>query len=49
MPDSSYRIDLINAIYEIPDEKFSGETDVDLQKKILISKILVLDEVRRDW
>ena len=49
VPDSSYRIDLINAIYEIPDEKFSGETDVDLQKKILISKILVLDEVRRDW
>lgn len=49
VPDNSYRIALINAIYEIPEDKFSDETDADLQKKILISKILVLDEVRRDW
>ena len=49
VPDSSHRIELINAICEIPEDKFSGETDADLQKKILISKILILDEVRRDW
>lgn len=49
VPDSRYRIELINAIDEIPGENFSADTDVELQKKILISKILVLNEVRRDW
>ena len=49
VPDNGHRIDLISAICEIPENKFSGDADADLQKKILISKILVLDEVRRDW
>lgn len=49
VPDNNYRIALINAIYEIPEDRFSKATDIDLQKKVLISKILVLDEVRRDW
>ena len=49
VPDNNYRIALINAIYEIPEDRFSKAIDIDLQKKVLISKILVLDEVRRDW
>ena len=49
VPDNAHRIDLINVICDIPEDKFSSEVKVDIQKKILISKILVLDEVRRDW
>lgn len=49
VPDSRHRIDLIDAICEIPAAKFSGGNDVNIQKNILISKILVLDEIRRDW
>lgn len=49
VPDSAHRIDLINVICDIPGNRFPNEIDVDIQKKILISKILVLDEVRRDW
>lgn len=49
VPDNGHRIALINAVYEIPENMFSGEQDVDIQRKILISKILVLDEIRKDW
>lgn len=49
VPDRNYRIELIKAILEIPDEMFSTRDNIDLQKQVLISKILVLDEIRKDW
>lgn len=49
VPDGHHRIKLIEAISEIPDEKFSSQNEAALQKQILISKILVLDEIRKDW
>ena len=30
-------------------DKFDVIKDIELQKQVLISKILVLDEIRRDW
>ena len=49
VPDASNRIDLINTIMEIPDEMFLSSENITLQKHILISKILVLSEIRKDW
>lgn len=49
VPDSHQRIKLIEAILAIPEEMFSSTENVNLQKQILISKILVLDEIRKDW
>lgn len=49
VPDANERIRIINTIMSIPDEKFSIQSDITIQKHILISKILVLDEIRKDW
>ncbi len=49
VPDIQTRINIIQEILKIPVDKFDLDKDVDLQKYILISKILVLDEIRRDW
>lgn len=49
VPDNHSRIKLIEMISEIPIEMFSTQENVSLQKQILISKILVLDEIRKDW
>lgn len=49
VPDASARIDIINTILNISEEKFSLGNDVITQKYILISKILVLEEIRKDW
>ena len=49
VPDSQARYDLINTILALPDENFSPNTDISMQKYILISKILVLNELRKDW
>lgn len=49
VPDSNERIRIINTIMSIPEEKFSAQSDVTIQKQILISKILVLEEIRKDW
>lgn len=49
VPDAHHRIKLIQAISDIPDDMFSPEVDTHLKKQILISKILVLDEIRKDW
>ncbi len=49
VPNNNYRIDLIQAIKKIPSENFLATKSVSLQKEIMISKILVLDEIRRDW
>lgn len=49
VPDAHHRIKLIEAISEIPDDMFSSKDNIQLQKQVLISKILVLDEIRKDW
>ena len=49
VPDLHSRIDVINTIMAIPEEKFDIQTQVLMQKYILISKILVLNEIRKDW
>lgn len=42
------RLDLINYINNLPDEKFSTSS-INEQKDLLKSRILVLDEIRGDW
>lgn len=49
VPDKNARINIINTILSIPDEKFSDKLEVAIQKYTLISKILVLEEIRKDW
>lgn len=49
VPDSYSRINIIREIMSIPLDNFDSSSDVELQKQVLISKILVLDEIRRDW
>lgn len=49
VPNVNARIDIIHAIMNIPADKFSDQSDVLMQKQILISKILVLEEIRKDW
>ncbi|MDU7338718.1 MAG: abortive infection system antitoxin AbiGi family protein [Clostridium sp.] len=49
VPDSHARIDIINSIISIPDERFNTKSDILMQKYILISKILVFEEIRKDW
>lgn len=49
VPDLHSRIDIINTIMNIPDEEFNNQSQVLMQKYILISKILVLEEIRKDW
>lgn len=49
VPDLHSRIDIINTIMTIPDERFDIQSEVLMQKHILISKILVLEEIRKDW
>lgn len=48
VPDISARIDFINTILSISEEQFNSESDIMTQKYILISKILVLEEIRKD-
>jgi hypothetical protein len=49
VPDLHSRIETINTIMNIPDERFDNQSPVLMQKYILISKILVLEEIRKDW
>ena len=49
VPDAHSRINIIKEIMNLPMEKFDDGNNIELQKQILISKILVLDEIRRDW
>ena len=41
--------EIIKTIKELPDRCFDNQDDTFLQKNILISKILVLEEIRKDW
>lgn len=52
VPDATARLDIIQTILDIPGNQFRNSDDpeqIRLAKHILISKILVLDEIRRDW
>lgn len=49
VPDIQARIDIIDTISSIPDSQFLKAEQAQLERYILISKILVLDEVRKDW
>lgn len=48
VPDANARIDFIKTILSIEDNNFSNQSDVLIQKHILISKIIVLNEIRKD-
>lgn len=48
VPNPAERIELINYINSLPNSKF-GDKDVEIQKGILISRILVLSEIKGDW
>lgn len=49
VPDTYSRIEIIKTIMDLPDEKSEDSEQSLLGKYILISKILVLDEIRGDW
>ena len=49
VPDSYSRTEIINTIMDIPSDKFENYDQELIQKYIMISKILVLDEIRKDW
>lgn len=47
--DNQTRLEIIQTILRLPDSKFSEAADIDSMKDILISKILVLEEIKKDW
>lgn len=49
VPNAQARIDCISYILNLSDSLFSQGAEVQIQKSVLISKILVLDEIRKDW
>lgn len=49
VPNSTDRINLIDFILSLPEEQFDGTEQTRKSKLVLISKILVLDEIRKDW
>ena len=49
VPKASDRIELIYTIMEIPGKMFISAENITLQKHILITKILVLSEIRKAW
>ena len=49
VPDIHTRIDIIRTIMNLPNNCFESQDDILMQKNILISKILVLAEIRKDW
>ncbi len=49
VPDIQARINIIETIMSIPDSQFHVPEQARRERHILISKILVLDEIRKDW
>lgn len=49
VPDANARIDIIKEIVSIPEHKFNSQSDIAMQKNILVSKILVWEEIKKDW
>ena len=48
VPNPAERLELVKFINSLPNSKF-GDTDVEIQKGVLISRILVLSEIKGDW
>ena len=49
VPNAIERINIINTVMGLKDNCFVNQEKIEQQKQVLISKILVLDEIRRDW
>lgn len=49
VPDAAARVKIIGTILDLPDSQFQQGESISIQKSILVSKILVLDEIRKDW
>lgn len=49
VPNTQARVNIIDTILSIPDPQFPDPEHAQRERYILISKILVLDEVRKDW
>lgn len=49
VPTIQARIELIHEIWKLPADGFANSESVKTGKSVLISKILVLDEIRKDW
>ena len=49
VPNTLARIEIIKTLTDLPDSCFENQDDILMQKNVLISKILVLEEIRRDW
>lgn len=49
VPNSTDRISLIDFILSLPEEQFDDAERTRQSKLVLISKILVLEEIRKDW
>ena len=49
VPPIQARIELIKEILALPSDGFSSSESENMGKSVLISKILVLDEIRKDW
>ena len=49
VPTIQARIELIKEILALPSDGFSASESENIGKSVLISKILVLDEIRKDW
>jgi len=49
VPDAAARVKIIGTISDLPDSQFQQGESISIQKSILVSKILVLDEIRKDW
>ena len=49
VPTIQALIELIKEIWKLPADGFSNSESVKTGKSVLISKILVLDEIRKDW
>lgn len=49
VPDNKARIEIIQAITDLAEDCFKRKEDIPMQKSILISKIMVLNEIRKDW
>lgn len=49
VPNSSARIELMDYILSLPNELFADSALAFQSKLVLISKILVLEEIRKDW
>ncbi len=49
VPDNDARLDIISAIMELPESNFQEDKSVQLSKQLLVSKLVVLSEIRKDW